>query len=140
MYNYSKKTIIVNFTFALFLILLTIFSGGSEFFRIALGIVAILVIRDAMREMNAGFELKNDRLVVTNSGKLVKEIKYKEMKYLTITRKNKKWAVIADDNGILFTIKPKIQNYEKMVSELININKKNKKLVVHELIKKEYHK
>lgn len=60
------------------------------------------------------------------------------MKYLTITRKNKRWVVIADDQGILFTIKPKIENYESMVSDLIKMNASNRKLEVHDYIKRIY--
>ena len=90
--------------------------------------------------MNASFEIAGDRMKIFSKGNVVREIKYRDMKYLTITRKNKKWIVIADDERILFTIKPKIENYSAMVADLIHLNKSNKKLDVHNYIKKTYKK
>jgi hypothetical protein len=138
MYNYSKKSLWMNAVFVLILCYFALFLEMQLTYRIVIAFVAVLIIRDAIKEMAATFELTGDRLIIRKKEKVIREIKYKEMKYLTITRKNKKWAVIADDERILFTIKPRIENYEQMVAELIDRNKSNKKLEVHDFIKKTY--
>jgi len=109
-------------------------------YNIVIGFVGLIILKDAVKEWGATFELKGDRMVVRSRDKVIREITYREMKYLTITRKNKKWVVIADDDRILFTIKPKIENHEEMVSKLIELNKSNKKLDIHDYIKKTYKK
>lgn len=140
MYSYSKRAKIINFTFVSLLIFMGIFVKVDIWYKVAMALVSIMLLRDAIKELNASFELQGDRMVVRSKDKIVREILYKEMKYLTITRKNKKWIVIADDQKILFTIKPKIDNHEKMVAELISLNKSNKKMIVHDYIKKTYKK
>ena len=138
MYRYSKRTIGLNFAFAAMLVFCTVVLSVDFWFRLVIGLMSVLIFRDAIKELYATFELKGDRMVVRFKEKTTKEILYKDMKYLTITRKNKKWIVIADDEGILFTIKPRIENHKTMVADLIRLNKSNKKLEVHDYIKKTY--
>jgi len=109
-------------------------------YKIVVALVALLIVRDAFRELFASFHVTGNRLIIKSRDKVVKEITYKQMKYLTITRRNKKWIVIADDEGILFTIKPRIENYTDMVADLIEKNKSNNKLEVHDYILKTYKK
>lgn len=138
MYKYSKKTLVFNFIFAGMLIFSAMFVSVEIGYKVVIGLISILIFKDALKELNASFELTGDKMVIRSKGVVSKEIKYKEMKYLTITRKNKKWIIIADDEKIIFTIKPRIENYHQMVTELIKLNKSNKKLDVHDYIKKTY--
>lgn len=140
MYKYSKRTIIANFLFSFSLLTISFFLDVEIWYKIVVGLVGVMILRDAFGERNASFELLGDKLVVRNKEKLIREIKYRDMKYLTITRKNKKWIVIANDDKIIFTIKPKIERYKEMVAELIRLNKSNKKLEIHDYIKKTYKK
>lgn len=138
MYKYSKRTLVINFVFTGLLVFSAVYLKVDFIFRLVIGMISILILRDAFKEMYASFELLGDKMVIKAKDSVVREIKYREMKYLTITRKNKKWIVIADDERILFTIKPKIENYEQMVADLIEFNKSNKKLEVHDYIKRTY--
>ena len=138
MYKYSKVTVVINFLFASALLAIALFLSVDVWYRVVIGLVGIMVLKDAFKERSASFELTGDRLIIKTNDKVLREIKYKEMKFLTITRKNKKWIVIADDEKILFTIKPKIENYKEMAAEVIDLNKSNKKLEVHDYIKKTY--
>ncbi|MCH4888710.1 hypothetical protein EZV73_14040 [Acidaminobacter sp. JC074] len=140
MYKYSKRTIIFNFIFAGLLLILGFYIATETWYMIVVGLIALLILKDAVSELRATFELAGDRMIVRNKDKVVKEIKYRDIKYMTITRRNKKWIVLADDNGILFTIKPRIENYEQMAADLIRLNQSNKKLEVHDYIKKTYKK
>ncbi|MBN2796970.1 MAG: hypothetical protein JXR88_16285 [Clostridia bacterium] len=138
MYKYSKKALITDLLFLLVLLYLIVFVDVDIIYKVVLVAVAAMIVRDNLKEMQATFELAGDKMIVRRKDKVVREIKYKDMKYLTITRKNKKWVVIADDDKILFTIKPKIESYEKMVSDLIRLNQSNKKMEVHDYIKRTY--
>jgi len=140
MYKYSKRTIIFNFIFAALLVFFGFFLTKEIWYVLVIGMVAVLILKDAITEMNASFEIAGDRLIVRSKDKIRKEIKYRDIKYMTITRKNKKWIVLADDEGILFTIKPRIENYEKMAADLIRLNQSNKKMEIHDYIKKTYKK
>lgn len=138
MYRYSKKTLVLNFLAAAVLVFLGFFLTKNIWYALIVAFFAILIVKDAFKELYSSFEVAGDRLIVRFRNKVVKEISYRDMKYLTITRKNKRWVVIADDQGILFTIKPKIENYESMVSDLIKMNASNRKLEVHDYIKRIY--
>lgn len=138
MYKYSKKALITDLLFLLVLLYLIVFVDVDFVYKVVLIAVSAMIVRDNLKEMQATFELTGDKMIIRRKDKIVREIKYKDMKYLTITRKNKKWVVIADDEKILFTIKPKIEFYEKMVSELIRLNQSNKKMEVHDYIKRTY--
>lgn len=140
MYKYSKRTIYTNFGFAGILIMSALFVNVDIWYRVVIGLVSIMILRDAFKEKNVTFDLLGDRLMILSKGAAIKEIMYRDMKYLTITRRNKRWIVIADDDRILFTIKPKIEKYDEMVAKLISVNKSNKKLEVHDYIKKTYKK
>ncbi|GEM_PF-1056501 len=140
MYKYSKRTIIFNFIFAALLVFFGFFLTKEIWYVLVIGMVAVLILKDAITEMNASFEIAGDRLIVRSKDKIRKEIKYRDIKYMTITRKNKKWIVLADDEGILFTIKPRIENYEQMAADLIRLNQSNKKMEIHDYIKKTYKK
>ena len=140
MYKYSKKTIVINFVLAGMLIFLGLYLATELWYKVIVGVFAFLIFKDAFKELFSSFELTGDRMVVRTKGKIVKEIPYKRMKYLTITRKNKKWIIIADDEGIIFTIKPRIENYKEMVADLIRYNQSNKKMEIHDYIKKTYKK
>lgn len=124
--------------FLVVLLYLLFFVQVDIIYKFVLVVVAIVIVRDNMKQILASFEVAGDRLIIRKKDKIVREIKYKEMKYLTITRKNKKWVVIADDEKVLFTIKPKIENYEKMVADLIRLNQSNKKMTVHDYIMRTY--
>lgn len=140
MYKYSKKALWMNVIFLFILLYLIVVVDVDIIYKFVIALVAFLIFRDAVKEKQAAFEVKGDRLCIMNKDEVVREITYKEMRYLTITRKNKKWVIIADDEKILFTIKPRIENYEQMVADLIRLNRSNKKLVVHDYIKKTYSK
>lgn len=140
MYQYTKQTIILNFVYVALLLFLISFTTMDWVFKAGLLFVAMLILKDGLKEMATTFEVKKDRLVVKNKDKIVKEIFYKKIKYMTITRKNKKWTVLADDEGILFTIKPKINHYEQMIAELVENNLANKKMSIHENVKNKYQK
>lgn len=138
MYKYAKKALITDMLFLVVLLYLLFFVQVDIIYKFVLVVVAIVIVRDNVKQILATFEVAGDRLIIRQKDKVVREIKYKEMKYLTITRKNKKWVVIADDEKVLFTIKPKIENYEKMVADLIRLNQSNKKMTVHDYIMRTY--
>ncbi len=140
MYKYSKKTIVINFVFAGMLTFLGLYLATELWYKVVVGLFAFLIFKDALKELFSSFELTGDRMIVRTKGKVIKEIPYKRMKYLTITRKNKKWIIIADDEGIIFTIKPRIENHKEMVADLIRFNQSNKKMEIHDYIKKTYKK
>lgn len=140
MYKYSKKSCAVYFIFSTCLILSAALFQINLGYRVVIGLISLLILKDAFKELNASFEITGDRMIIKSKGEVIREILYKDMKYLTITRKNKSWIVIADDNRILFTIKPTISNYKAMVKEIILANKSNRKLEIHDYIKKTYSK
>lgn len=138
MYKYTKKALGTNILFAALLLYLIVGVQVDWIFKLVIGLVFIFLLKDAFKEYRTSFELVGDRMIIRQGDKITKEISYKSMKYLTITRRNKHWAVIADDDKILFTIKPRIQNHDEMIAQIIDLNKSNKKLEVHDYIKRTY--
>jgi len=138
MYHYSKKSIYSTCLFIALLLIVGYFVNTDVIYRVGIGIIILLMVRDVFREKDASFDLLGDKLLIKSKDKVVKTVNFKDVQYITITRKNKRWTVIANDKGILFTVKPKIENYEEMVSKLLNLTKSNNKIEVHDYIKKTY--
>lgn len=138
MYRYSKKSIYSTCLFIALLLLAAYFVNTQMAYKVGIGIIILLMVRDVFKEKDASFDVLGDKLLIKSKDKVVKTVNYKEIQYITITRKNKRWTVLANDKGILFTIKPKIKNYEEMVSKLLNLTKSNNKIDVHDYIKKTY--
>jgi len=138
MYKYTKKTLLLDFTYAAILFALAIFINVHVMYRAGIGFVGLLILRDSLKEIHTSFDLEKDRLLIKRKGLVVKEVAFKSILYVTITRRHKHWVVLANDEGILYTIKPKIENYEDLVARLLDFNKKNKKLEVHDHIKQYY--
>lgn len=140
MFKITKKAQATNVLFAILLLYIVFAVEVDLIFKGIIVFVLFFIIRDIYKEFRTVITLKGDRLLVTYGKKIDKEIMYRDMRYLTLTRKNRKWIVIADDEKILFTIRPRIENYQEMVNQLIRLNKSNSKLEVHETIKKLYKK
>lgn len=138
MYKNTMKSQLVNAFFLALLLFLAIYVPGEIMYRIVILLVAIFVLRDTYREWLVRYDVTGKSINVYMKGKLVKEVKYSDVKYITITRKNRKWTVIANDEGILFVVKPKIENYEAMVGDILRLTQSNKKIEAHDYIKKVY--
>ncbi len=137
MFKYSKKTKMLNIAFIaiiLFLIGLVLIGQRDLIYLIILFFILVLLARDAYKEYYAFFDVLDDRLQVRVKDKVIKDIYYKDAKYLTITKKNKKWVVIANEDKVMFTIKPKIEDYETMIKKLIKNMKNYKNVVIHDQV------
>jgi len=125
-YKHSEKAIRKQFMYSGFLILPCILSRSILFSGIIV-VVAILFIRDAIKMKNTEIKLDDEGIYIYIKGNIGKKIIWKEMTYVVV--KSKKWLILSDDK-IKITLTDSIEDLRGLASEIINYNRKNKKLFV----------
>ena len=125
-YKHSEKAIRKQFMYSGFLIFPCILSK-SLFFSSIIVIVAILFIRDAIKMKKTEIKLDDEGISLYVKDELRKKIIWKDMVYVVV--KSKKWLVLGDDNTKI-TLTDSIEDLRTLAVDVINYNRKNKKLFV----------
>ena len=112
-----------------------IFGGmlGNWVYLSILGFIAVLLFKDVLTQRKTVIEVKKDRLEVRAGTQIKQVIYYKDLQFITRTRRHKKWVVMGHDRNI-FYIRPSIVRYEAMLEDVLRYNKSNKKVFIHETI------
>ena len=61
-------------------------------------------------------------------------IRWEDVEYVTVRRKHKSWIVVANDDDVIYTLKPLIEDYELMAKDIIEKVNGVKKVRVHEYL------
>lgn len=132
MYHYRKRDIYLQAAVGVMFIF---FGGllGNWVYLSILGFISILLFKDCIKQLNSVIEVKRDRLELRTGDKVSQVIYFKDLQFITRTRRHKKWVVVGHDRN-LFYIRPSIVNHEQMLEEVLKYNKSNKKVFIHETI------
>lgn len=132
MYRYKKQEIYLQASVGLMLIF---FGGllGNWVYLSILGFIAILLFKDCLKQLKTVIEVKGDRLEVRAGDHVTQVILYKDLQFITRTRRHKKWVVVGHDRNI-FYIRPSITDDQKLLAEILRYNRTNKKVFIHETI------
>ncbi|SCZ76886.1 hypothetical protein [Acidaminobacter hydrogenoformans] len=132
MYRYKKSEIYLQAAVGAMFIIFGVMLGNWVYLSI-LGLVSLFLFKDCLKQMKTVIEVKGDRIELRTGDKVTQTILYKNLQFITRTRRNKKWVVVGHDKNI-FYIRPAIIDHEKLLSEVLMFNRKNKKVYIHESI------
>lgn len=132
MYYYRKRDIYLQGVVAVMLVLFGLLVGSWPIVAM-LGFFTFILIKDCIKLSRTVITVKGDRIEVRIGEQLDRTLYYRDLQYITRTRRNKKWVVVGHDKNI-FYIRPSISNYEQMTQEVLKYNRSNKKLFIHETI------
>lgn len=100
---------------------------GNWLLGIIATIIAVLFVKDAIKLQTETVEIAEDGLRVYRKDKLVREILWQDMEYIVV--KGKKWLVMFDGQRKL-TLTDQLEDLHVVAKEIIDFNRKNKKLFV----------
>lgn len=132
MYKYTKLSLLMQGTIVVLALILTIFGKHIAFQAIA-GFVGLVMGKDLAISMTTDLVLDEEGLLEKSRFRTRYRIKWKEVEFVTITRKNKKWIIVGNDD-IFYTLKPLVQDYEEMAKEIVEKVNAVKKVRVHEYL------
>lgn len=125
-YKYSNKAIRNQYLFSVLLVMAALVVGNWLLGIIAT-IIAVLFVKDAIKLQTETVEIAEDGLRVYRKDKLVREILWQDMEYIVV--KGKKWLVMFDGQRKL-TLTDQLEDLHVVAKEIIDFNRKNKKLFV----------
>lgn len=132
MYQYKKRDIYLQ---AIVGVMFIFFGGllGNWVYLSILGFIALLLFKDCLKQLKTVIEVKGDRIEQRIGDKVTQVVYFKDLQFITRTKRHKKWVVVGHDQN-LFYIRPSIVNWEQLLAEVLKYNKSNKKVFIHETI------
>lgn len=100
---------------------------GNWLLGIVVTIIAVLFVKDAIKLQTETVEIAEDGLRVYRKDRVVREILWQDMEYIVV--KGKKWLVMFDGERKL-TLTDQLEDLHVLAKEIIDYNRKNKKLFV----------
>ena len=89
------------------------------------------MLRDAFKNLRVEYQIDQNGIKLYANEKIKKEIEWKDVEFLTISKKNKKWIVIGNKK-VTIIMKPSIINFEELIDSTTKYVSKRKKVYVHE--------
>lgn len=132
MYKYTKRSLMMQGTIVFLALILTVF-GNHIAFQLIAAFVGILMGKDLAISMTTDIVLDDEGMLEKSKFRTRYRIKWSEVEYVTITRKNKKWIIIGNDDQF-YTLKPLIKDYELMAKDIVEKVNAVKKVRVHEYL------
>ncbi len=133
MYKYTKLSLCMQGTIVFLALILTLF-GNVIAFQVIAAFVGILMGKDLLISMTTDLILDEKGILEKSKFRTRYRIEWKEVEYVTITRKHKKWIIIGNDDNKFYTLKPLVKDYEQMAVDVINKVNSVKKVRVHEYL------
>jgi len=108
------------------------------YFKGLFALFALLMVRDLYRTINTRIKVLPDKVQYFIGEKLDNEVLYKDLEFITYTRKNKNWIVLVTKDGKVNKLVKDIDGFDNLMKEILNYTKSNKKIEVHENILASY--
>ena len=137
MYSYNNKMKYKQMLFV-FISLVAAILVAQIFLRVLFFIFVVLMARDLLKVSKTAFKVLPDRIQVFVGEQMEKEVMYKDLEFITLTRKNKNWVVLVTKDGNVTKLTRDIINFDVLIKEILNYTKSNKKIEVHEQILSQY--
>lgn len=99
-------------------------------------LIAIMFLRDALRLSKETVEIAEDGLKIYRKDEIVKELRWTDMEYIVV--KGKKWLVLSDGDSKI-TLTDQLESLHVVAKQIIDYNRKNKKLFVDPTINDVFH-
>lgn len=132
-FNYKLKYKIYEI---LFLMLVTggIFVVKGLAIQAVMAFFSAIVFKDIVLNWNKQLVLGQDTFYIESNKKVSKELKYREIEFITISRNSKKYIAVGNDKTVNM-LKTDIVDRKELVEELLRKTSRNKNIYVHENVK-----
>ncbi len=129
-YKLNNNSTYIQIAFAALLILVPLILRNILYISISI-FIGILMLRDAFKNLRVEYQIDQNGIKLYANEKIKKEIEWKDVEFLTISKKNKKWIVIGNKK-VTIIMKPSIINFEELIDSTTKYVSKRKKVYVHE--------
>lgn len=136
MYRYTKLNLLMHGILVLLSITLLIFGNNISFQIMAL-FIGVIMGKDFIISVTTDIIVDDKGLLEKSKFRTRYRILWAELDYVTKTRKNRKWIIFGSNGSDghkdkFYTLRPTIENYEKLAKEIIEKGTEVKKIAVHE--------
>ncbi len=136
MYGYNLKSKLISLLFVFLLIALTLFVdkwGIKALFFLA----TVLMTKDAISMLSGKYSVDQSGLRLKDKFRDREVVNWRQLEYITITRKNKKWIALVMPEKIHY-LKQNIENREELLHNIIEKVKGSKTLAIHDDINERF--
>lgn len=132
MYRYKKKALIKDFLSLLLMLFLTLFAvyNKSYYWATFGGVLSLLLVKDFYKIYRLELVANSEGLYEKTGESMRKVFDWKQLTYVTRTKKFNKFVVLADDDRNYYYLKPSLEGRESLLKEIIGYNMKNKNLQI----------
>ncbi len=130
MYRYNLKSKILSLVYVFMLVSLALFVnkwGIKALFLIA----TVLLTKDAISMWSAVYSVDNNGLHLKDKFRDRQLVSWRELEYITITKKNKNWVALVTPNQIRY-LKQNIENREELLHNIVEKIKGSKTIAIHD--------
>ncbi len=130
MYHYNLKSRVLSLVYVFMLVSLALFVnkwGIKALFIIA----TVLLAKDAIIMWSAKYSVDNNGLRLKDKFRDRQLVSWRELEYITITRKNKKWVALVTPQNIHY-LKQNIENREELMHNIIEKIRGSKTIAIHD--------
>ncbi len=136
MYHYNLKTKILSLVYVFMLVSLALFVekwGIKALFIIA----TVMLTKDAIITWSAEYSVDNNGLRLKDKFRDRQLVSWRELEYITITRKNKKWVALVTPDDIKY-LKQNIENREELMHNIVEKIRGSKTIAIHDDINERF--
>ncbi len=133
-YNLKEKAISLVIIFMLTSLTLLVDKWG---FKALFIIATVLMIKDAIIILSAKYSVNKSGLRLKDRFRDREVVNWRDLEYITITKKNKKWVAFVMPESIHY-IKQNVENREELMHNIIEMVKGSKTLAIHDDINERF--
>ncbi len=137
MYKHTLLSKIYTLISTLFLIGIAIYLKQWGY-RLLFGALALMMCKEVVNIFTGSYSVDEDGLFKQDVFGKRKLTDWYALEYITITKRNRKWIALVDEEKITY-LRNDIIDSEQLLKDIIHFGKKNKKLAVHDLINERNH-
>ncbi len=136
MYGYNLKAKAFSLLIVFMLISLALFVEKWGF-KALFFLAAVIMTKDAIKVISANYYVTSSGLHLKDKFRDREVINWRELEYITITKKNKKWVALVMPQNIHY-LKQNIQEREALLHTIIEKVKGSKTLAIHDDINENF--
>ena len=137
MYVYDNKSKLMHWSFFLCIVMLAIFMKPI-YLQIMFVVIAIMLLKDNVKMIRTQINILPDMIQYLVGGQVEKEVSFRDIEMITYTKNSKKILIVVTFDGTIYKLPKQLNDFDKLMKEIIEFTKKNKKLVIHENLLVEY--
>lgn len=131
MYKYNSNTKMLHWVF-LGAVVVLLFFITQLYLQLVIGIIALMLIKDNLKMYKFGIKVTPSKIEYYSGDKLDKEVSYKELEMITLTRKSKNVLILVTHDNVIHKLPKTLDNFDELLAQVLEYTKSNKKINIHE--------